>query len=192
MLLGKVGRRRGSRRSARVARGLAVLCLLGSFVQGCILHYGTYKELGRYGGYTIVGDPPNVAFASELSDERFAEALPLLKKVRVQDLDLNSTDVSDASVPRIAELKTLKSLNVVGTRLTADALQQLRVLPRLKYLTVWSEQFNDADVARLEASLPGVDVERDDILMDHDRARANLQKLKAGPPSASRPDGTPR
>jgi hypothetical protein len=173
---------RPRRRLRRYGSQLCILCVFAAVAEGCYPHYDAYVKLERsYGGYTILGDPPNVAFASYVTDEKLAQALPLLKKVQVQDLSLNSTDISDASVPRIAELKTVTTLDVIGTRVTADALPRLRELPRLKYLSVWSETFDDAAIARLEQSLPGVKIRRDNILSNNDRARANLEKLKATP-----------
>jgi hypothetical protein len=75
-------------------------------------------------------------------------------------LALENSDISDESMPLIRKLPTLMSLCLQGTRLTTDGLEQLRGMPRLKYIWVSADAFTEQEVAHLERALSGVDIER--------------------------------
>jgi hypothetical protein len=66
--------------------------------------------------------------------------------------------VSDETIPILAELATLESLQLEEARLSFGALQRLESLPALKRLTLQGIDLPEADVERLRARLPKVEL----------------------------------
>jgi hypothetical protein len=67
--------------------------------------------------------------------------------------------ITDAALPHIAAIKSLESLNLGEMKLTWDAgLKHLKSLPKLKKLELELVVISDADLAKLKAELPGVQV----------------------------------
>jgi len=67
--------------------------------------------------------------------------------------------ITDAALPHIAAIKSLESLSLAEMKLTWDGgLKLLKVLPKLKKLELDAVVVSDADLARLKAELPGVQV----------------------------------
>ena len=64
------------------------------------------------------------------------------------------TTVSDETLPILAELSSLESLQLEEARLSFDALKQLKSLAGLKTLILQGIDIADADVERLRAELP--------------------------------------
>jgi len=62
------------------------------------------------------------------------------------------------TIALLADLKSLKSLELQEARLSCDALVRLKKLPSLKKLTLNGIDIGDADLERLKKELPGVQV----------------------------------
>lgn len=69
--------------------------------------------------------------------------------------------LTDDTMPILAELKTLESLQLDEARLSRDALAKLKALPKLKHLTLHVIDIPEADVEKLRGDLPGVEVKWD-------------------------------
>ncbi len=65
---------------------------------------------------------------------------------------------NDETIALLADLKSLKSLELQEARLSYDALVRLKRLVSLKKLTLNGIDIGDADVERLKKELPGVQV----------------------------------
>jgi hypothetical protein len=65
---------------------------------------------------------------------------------------------NDETIALLADLKSLKSLELQEARLSYDALVRLKKLPSLKRLTLNGIDIGDADFERLRNELPGVQV----------------------------------
>lgn len=76
--------------------------------------------------------------------------------------------LSDASLPTIATMKSLESLNLGEARFSLAALRELKKLPHLKQLTLPKADIPPADVEKLRAGLPAVKIEWQP-LTDEDR-----------------------
>ena len=94
--------------------------------------------------------------------------LPKLK--HLEKLDLRSTQVSDAGLKEIAQLKYLSMLdvrNLVGFERATDAgLMQLATLRHLSYLDIAGlesnkNSFSDRAISDLEHALPGCRIVRE-------------------------------
>ena len=132
---------------------------------GC--HARAFEEVHAAGGQfvseSLIIESTQIDFSERqppLTDDEFRRLLPSLRQLRPYLLALRDSEVSNESVPLIRKLPTLMSLCLQGTRLTTTGLQQLRGMPRLKYIWVSADAFTERDVAHLERELSGVDVER--------------------------------
>jgi hypothetical protein len=65
---------------------------------------------------------------------------------------------NDATIALLADVKSLKALELSEARLSYDALVRLKKLPGLKKLTLNGIDIGDADVERLKKELPGAQV----------------------------------
>ncbi len=54
----------------------------------------------------------------------------------LKELNLDSINVSDESVPTILKMQNLERLNLRGCQMTDDGFRQLSKLPKLTYLNV--------------------------------------------------------
>jgi hypothetical protein len=103
-----------------------------------------------------------------------------LSKLPIEELDLQSTNVSDENLFSLRELTTLRRLNLADTRVTGRALTSIRnlvnlrnlylqntgvddeglrelaALSRLDYLYLWNTKVTDEGVAKLKESLPAL------------------------------------
>ena len=68
------------------------------------------------------------------------------------------TTVSDETIAVIAELGSLESLQLEEARLSFDALKRLKSLPALKTVLLQGIDIADADIDRLRAELPKVEL----------------------------------
>jgi hypothetical protein len=67
--------------------------------------------------------------------------------------------ITDAGLPHIAAIKTLETLSIGETRLTWDGgLKHLKALPNLKRLELNQVEMSAADLTRLKAALPSIEV----------------------------------
>jgi|SRR5665213_172697 len=119
----------------------------------------------RYGG-GISDDWPTpkfVYFTSEksrhMTDGDMRGVYDALRSFgRLRHLYLNGRDITDATIPFLAELKPLKELSLAGTHVTARGAQLLKGLKHLKSLTLPAETVSPEDADRLKQSLPGVNI----------------------------------
>jgi hypothetical protein len=68
------------------------------------------------------------------------------------------TSLSDETIAVLIEIKSLESVQLEEARLSPDVLLRLKELPGLKRLTLAGIDLAEADVERVKAGLPGVDV----------------------------------
>ena len=68
------------------------------------------------------------------------------------------TSLSDETIAVLVEMKSLETLQLEEARLKLDVLVQLKQLPELKKLTLEGIDLAEADVDRLRAELPKVDL----------------------------------
>ncbi len=73
--------------------------------------------------------------------------------------DRKAPSLSNASLPTIATMKSLESLNLGEARFTLAALRQLKDLPKLKQLTLPKADIPPADVDKLRAELPNAKID---------------------------------
>lgn len=72
-----------------------------------------------------------------------------------------TTRITDESLARLADVKSLEEVRITETKLTWDAgLQHLIALPKLKKLNLDETDITDADLAKLKEELPKVEVSR--------------------------------
>jgi hypothetical protein len=97
---------------------------------------------------------------STLEGMKSLAALPGLKSLTLgQRLAYQPpTSLSDETIAVLVRMKSLETLRLEEARLTGDALLQLNQLPELKKLTLEGIELAGADVDRLKAGLPKVDV----------------------------------
>lgn len=68
------------------------------------------------------------------------------------------TSLSDASLPTLAKILTLESLEIGEAAFTLEALGQLKALPNLKRLKIYNTSFTEADIEKLRQQLPDVEI----------------------------------
>ncbi len=94
---------------------------------------------------------------SKVTDAGVAKlkAFPRLARLR-----LDRTQIGDDALRTVGALEALVYLNLVGTAVTDAGLDALHGLANLRQLYLWQTSVTDEGVARLEAALPELDVER--------------------------------
>jgi len=75
-------------------------------------------------------------------------------------LHLEKTKITDAGLEQIAGLENLEYLNLYGTGITDAGLKHLEGLKKLKSLYVWQTQVTDAGVQALQQALPELKIIR--------------------------------
>ena len=74
----------------------------------------------------------------------------------MERLDLSETQVTDAGLKRIAELRELHSLSLDDTRVTDEGLKQLRGLKKLTMLAIIGTKVTPAGRKELKQALPNL------------------------------------
>jgi len=116
----------------------------------------------KHGAGAASLEPGYVFFHNKpFDDARLAEALPLLKAYGVSDLDLNGRDITDASVPGLLRLRRLKRLQLQGTHVSFDGLEQLGALPALRVLVIEEGIVSSERLRELRLAMPKVDIQED-------------------------------
>jgi hypothetical protein len=124
--------------------------------------------LGRYGGIFIpTGEGPivrivpvdGVMFAKGqvLTDDDFAAVFPAIQRMDPYRLSLRGHDVSDEVVDLLNRLRSLKVLDLSGTKLTRDGLRRLRIKTLID-LRVPGGQLTEADRAELRRAMAKVTI----------------------------------
>ena len=75
---------------------------------------------------------------------------------------LQETALTDAALPKLADLQQLEMLNLHTTGVTDAGIQALRSLANLKRPYVWQTKVTPTGAANLRAGLPNVDIELGD------------------------------
>jgi hypothetical protein len=75
-------------------------------------------------------DPP-------LDDEAFAAATPHIRAYRPRELYLDTSRMTDASVPNLMQLDSVNILQLGETPIRAEALKPLATLPNLVIVNAW-------------------------------------------------------
>jgi hypothetical protein len=133
--------------------------------------------IGKAGGYfadqdyfralfVCAGDRPYFNNVSGMNDERFAVILPSLKRIHTVSLGLWTPEMTDQSIPLIAQLDSLEELHIDRTGITPAGVAGLRSLPKLRRIRAWEPDWTEQDLRAVEAQLPGVDVELVDNYMN--------------------------
>jgi hypothetical protein len=76
----------------------------------------------------------------------------------VTRLHLENTKIGDAALAHLAGLTNLEYINLYGTQVTDKGLATLAKLPNLKKVFVWQSKVTDKGVAELAAKLPNAEI----------------------------------
>jgi len=76
-------------------------------------------------------------------------------------LDLSFTNVDDEQLAKISKLKSLEAISLDHTFISTEALQSLRKLPNLRYLSLVGISATDRELAALKMWFPNVEIERE-------------------------------
>ena len=140
-------------------RALAFLLLAG-----CTPHASDMRALGRMGavfpppGPTTVisfGSGPRYA-PTQFGDADLSRAIPHLRPLRKLELGLGGTQVTDAGMNDVTQLKNLFTLTVARTPVTAAGLRALRSNPQLRTMYVSEGQVSSEDYVALRREMPHV------------------------------------
>jgi thiol-disulfide isomerase/thioredoxin/Leucine-rich repeat (LRR) protein len=116
-------------------------------VSSCDLRPADFEPLGKMRELT------DLRIELGLTDDTTAAHLAGLKDL--ENLSLDDSVMNDYGLRRLLKLKNLAYLRVGGA-LTDDAIQQLSALPRLRALTVNSNQVTEAGLERLKRASPSL------------------------------------
>lgn len=126
-----------------------------------------------FSGFSVVGINQSSASDGQLS------FLSSLKELRT--LKLASDKATDATIASLCDLPDLRSLRVAGEKFSIHGLLSLRDAPELRDLTIDQGAYSAAELAVLEAELPGV------ALHQRQPSRATFYEEPAAKPGYSLP-----
>ncbi len=89
-----------------------------------------------------------------------AELKELKELKSLEWLYLDGTEVTDAGLKELKELKNLQTLRLIDTAVTDAGLKELKELKNLQLLTLYRTKVTDAGVMELKAALPGLKILR--------------------------------
>lgn len=92
---------------------------------------------------------------TEVSDATLAQVAQLKN---LQKLHLEQTKVTDAGLKNLKNLPYLEYLNLYGTAVTDAGLQELATIKNLKTVYLWQTKVTDAGVAELKKALPNLEI----------------------------------
>lgn len=81
------------------------------------------------------------------------------------------------TIPTLAKIKSLETLELMEVRLTAKDLEPLKDLPKLKKLTIQTADISEAEVVKVKAMLPNVAITFTPM-SDADKEATLVKKLK--------------
>ena len=118
------------------------------------------KALRPFGASTTPANYDDLVFNDKaMDDEALAKAFPYLRRYRPKGLDFNGRQISDASVPLLVQIQSLRLLRVQGTRISLEGLKRLATgLPNLNDLVVDGKRFGEAEIGELRAAAPKVTI----------------------------------
>src|SRR5690348_5353112 len=88
----------------------------------------------------------------QIDDDTFESLMPLLRKLPMQRLNISGQPITDASIDRINQLKSIRVLEINGTKITLAGLSRLR-LPNLEQVNLSADAFDESELMELPASL---------------------------------------
>ena len=143
--------------------GAALVCLVLCATTGCgyvrQMSSPTLKRLAGQGGGMVPNEADAIAFqSSKFGDEQLASAFADLKAYGFRDVNFRGSAISDRSVPLVAQLHTVRTLNLVGTRVTPAGYAGLRPMKSLRLLWADEEALGAAGLDELRSTLKGVEV----------------------------------
>ena len=96
----------------------------------------------------------------QITDAEFEEVSVALRAFpTMTTLELSGQGITDKSIPGIERSKSLETLILDDTRLTAGGLLQLKKMQHLRRISIHGGQLSQDDVARVRSGMPGVTVE---------------------------------
>lgn len=148
--------------------------LRAEFFSAQMFRPGEVQELERVSGQLVDLSLSRMPVSAE--DLRSIGGLTQLER-----LNLNFTGIDGAAVPSLLRLHNLRSLSVVGTRLSATDLRRLAALPALKEVGFWDAPVQESDVAMLRQEFPG-------IVWDPGYVPDDSERLRLTPPLLANED----
>ena len=139
---------------------LATLASIVLLCDGCDMRMLSprWHSLVNKGVNYVPGDYGSADYLAGCSDKQFAAAVEDLRKVKIRELNFQSTELTDQSIDGVLRLDRLQALYVNGADFSADGLARLSALPRLKRLYVAQGQFTEEELSRIADALPAVRV----------------------------------
>ena len=122
--------------------------------QRIVARFDEYNPYAEYrDGYVVKLVFPWDPFASRggPNDEELVDVKGF---IRLEYLDLNSSNLTDAGLFSIKDVKTLKTLRLCDTAITDSGLEQLETLTDLEHLSIVGCDVSEAGVAQLRGALP--------------------------------------
>ncbi|MCC9607021.1 hypothetical protein LOC68_14935 [Blastopirellula sp. JC732] len=137
---------------------LEVLDLRGApITDQALVHTENLPNLRElYLGGSIITDVEQTLFRTTITDA----AIPHITKLKtLRVLSLARTGITDAGIAPLSELPNLESLYLVDVQVTDDAIEDLAKLKSLKHLYLHETPITAEGVKRLQELLPGTDVQ---------------------------------
>ena len=115
----------------------------------------TLKELRTWHTYQSEAGNASIAKLPHLTSLKLGQRLPRGNKL--------PPSLSDASLPVLAKIEPLETLEIGEARFSLDALRELKALPNLKRLKIDRTELTKEDVEQLRGELSGVKVDFEPI-----------------------------
>jgi uncharacterized membrane protein len=72
----------------------------------------------------------------------------------IENFSADNSSIEDIDLDAVGKLRTLRSLNLVGTKITASGLEKLKGLPEIKKLFLYQTRIQEVDYAKIHALFP--------------------------------------
>jgi len=97
---------------------------------------------------------PTTGREKNFSDEELISIAPLLDKITKFDtLSLQDTSVGDRGMRALSHVQKLKTVNLIGTKVTLEGLLSLKNSPKLTLIIIDRWRLSITDVEKLQRSL---------------------------------------
>jgi hypothetical protein len=95
----------------------------------------------------------------KIDDEQLHKLMPaLLSLPKLEELRMAGMPITDRAVPDLLQLRSLCSLDIRATNISAEGASSLRRLPQLRILVITDGQYKRGDLDDLTRQLSGVSV----------------------------------
>ena len=128
------------------------------------------QEIKRLGGtvdwtYWMPWDPYSAVYLQnspqEIDDADLAGVIDSIKTIGPSFLVLNGQKgITDASIPLLQQVRSIDTLWLAGTGVTAAGVRSLKGMPKLTEIGVGAPTFTEEDVAALQREMPKVEIVR--------------------------------